>query len=133
MNNTKDLLNRQTWHGYRGPHTRVTFLSVLSLPYVIMQMYSVLSIYPGRAILPMYSFPLMQLISAGRYLLSHTCISVHTYNTTSRSNNSSIATQRAAAEIRGRYMQIHARPSYSSVQLGSIVTICQVQTGTIYI
>ena len=33
----------------------------------------------------------------------------------------------AAAEIHGRYMQIHTRTSYSSEQLNSKVTIYQVQ------
>ena len=44
------------------------------------------------------------------------------------SKNSSVATHRAAAaEIYGRYIQIHTRSSYSSLQLNSIVTIYQVQ------
>ena len=43
-------------------------------------------------------------------------------------SNISIATHRAAAaEIHGRYIQLHTRTSYSNVQLSSIVIIYQVQ------
>ena len=41
-------------------------------------------------------------------------------------SSSIVATHRAAAEIYGRNIHMHARTSYSRVQLSSIVTIYQV-------